>query len=187
LPANSKAARYCLSDPYLRFYYKFVEAHKQDIQKGLYQKNPSTIIVQQDYRKWLGFTFERWCRHHHRVIACLLGFEAVSYRAGAFFNRNLLSDKAGFQIDLVFLRKDYVMTICEIKYHETAVGVSVIESVENKIEKLKEEFAVAQRYSIQRVLIAPFCGDAALLKRHYFDRIITLDELMPPIPHTSAG
>lgn len=178
LPANSKAVRYRISDPYLRFYYKFVEGHKQDIQKGLYQKNPATVIVQQDYRKWLGFAFERWCCQHHRIIARLLGFEAVSYRAGAFFNRRILSDKTGFQIDLVFIRKDCVITICEIKYHEMAVGVKVIETVENKIEKLKEEFVPARQYSIQKVLIASFGGDASLLKRHYFDRIITLDELI---------
>ena len=88
--------------------------------------NLTNALNNNSYTIWLGYAFERMCRKKNRLIAKILGFEAVEYKSGAFFNRQTQEIDKGFQIDLVFMRKDGVYTICEIKYLDTVVTSKII-------------------------------------------------------------
>lgn len=176
LEDNSLLARYTISDNYLQFYYKFIAPEKRSIAKGDFNDNYTQPLDAQLYNKWLGYSFERYCRLNHRSIATLLGFSGVKYRCGAYFKRSdkTETDLSGFQIDLIFARDDRVYTICEIKYTDAPVGISVIQDFEKKLE-LSD---LRKDYGQQRVLISAAGAADSLTKRSYFDKVISLEDLL---------
>lgn len=173
LAGNSLLARYCISDAYLQFYFKFINPIEKKISQGDFSSSPTQALNIHHYEIWLGFSFERFCRKYHQTIANILGFVAVNYRAGAYFNKRSNQENRGFQIDLIFDRDDHVVTVCEIKYTQTPVSSSVIDEFARKLALFPNE----KNKTIQRVLIANNGADNSLIKRAYFDRIITLTDI----------
>lgn len=173
LATNSTLARYAINDPYLQFYFKFIAPLKSRIESGEFNKNPMQAIKLDSYRKWLGFSFERFCRRYQYVIAKILGFSGVHYQVGAYFNRRLDLANPGYQIDLIFDRDDKVTTICEIKYLTTPVSQSVIGTFEKKISL----FPNPKNKTIHKVLIAPNRADQSVKNAGAFDHIITINDL----------
>lgn len=174
LAENSKLIRYQISDAYLQFFFKFIQPELLDIQSGKYQQMPAMAIKMDDYQKWLGFAFERYCRSIHHDIARILGFSGIKYKAGTFYNRSTNKEDPNFQIDLIFDRSDHVVTVCEIKYLQIAVGTEVIEDFEKKLESFRKK----TKKNIHKVLISAEGVNMALTNWHYFDVVLTLDDLM---------
>jgi len=171
--SNSNLVRYCISDSYLRFYFKFISPLSGRIQQGDYNRSPLNALNKESYQKWLGLSFERFCRQHSQIIANIIGFSAVRYKSGAFFNRATIKEQTGYQIDLVFDRADHVLTVCEIKYTQSKTGPEVIEEFEKKLSQLHD----SKKKTIEKVLISASGATDALIVRAYFDRIITLEDI----------
>ncbi len=169
---GSKLNRYCIADNYLRFYFKFIHPIAKQIENGDFNEAPVSALNKESYQKWLGFAFERFCRKNHRIIAKILGFSAVRYRNGVFFNRKTDHQEKGFQIDLVFDRADHVLTICEIKYLQGKVGAEVIDEFEKKLQ------FIHHKKTIEKILVAANGASESLIARTYFDHIITLDDFL---------
>ncbi len=172
--ADSKSilVRYCIADSYLRFYFKFISPLAERIQQGDYNRSPLHALNKESYQKWLGLSFERFCRQNSLLIATIIGFSAVRYKSGVFFNR-ASAEQSGYQIDLIFDRADHVLTICEIKYTLSKTGTDVIEEFEKKLSLLPD----LESKTIEKVLISASGATDALLARAYFDRIITLEDI----------
>lgn len=173
LNENSPVARYSISDEYLQFYYQFIKPITARINAGEFDSDPTKAISIARYHQWLGYAFERFCRRFYHVIAKALEFSGIEFSVGAFFNRALDKENPGYQIDLLFQRKDRVYTVCEIKYVQGNVGTEVIEELERKLKL----FPNKRDFTIQRVLITNTGIDQALMQRAYFDRVITFQEL----------
>ena len=173
LGANAKLARYVVRDQFLQFYYKFIAAKRGAIAQGAFDDHPESALSSDTYYIWLGFAFERYCRANAHKLAQSLGFGAVSFRAGAFYNRATEKEDSNYQIDLVFDRGDRVLSLCEIKYQRGAVTKKVIQEFETKLAL----FPNPGKRSIHKVLIAAQGADAAVTKSGYFDRILTLDDI----------
>lgn len=173
LDEESLLSRYHIRDSYLQFYYKFIKPLKKDIEHGDYEKNPVHALKTDTYNKWLGFSFERWCRSHHRLLARILNFEAVHYRHGAFFSRNAAQRDKGYQIDLVYDRDDKIYTICEIKYLQKPATKEVIRDMEKKLDL----FPNTKNRTLHKILISPEGADSSVIKAGYFDKIMTLNEI----------
>lgn len=171
---NSKLNRYCVSDNYLRFYFKYIKPIQEEIEQGDYNADPMRALNNESYQKWLGYSFERFCRKHHRLIAKIIGFSAVRYKSGVYFDRKSELKQKGFQIDLIFDRADNVLTICEIKYLQNAVGTEVISEFEQKLNTMPNR----NNKTIEKVLITAQGATDGLRNRAYFDYIITLDDLI---------
>lgn len=170
---NSHLVRYCIADNYLRFYFKFIAPLSSRIQQGDYTHAPLQALNKASYQTWLGFSFEQFCRKNNQLIATIIGFSAVSYKSGAFFNRNSIKEDSGYQIDLIFDRADHVFTVCEIKYTVAKTGIEVIEEFEKKLRFMPN----THNKTIEKVLISANGASDALLSQGYFDRIIQLDDL----------
>ena len=168
---KSKLVKYEIADPFLQFYFKFVLSKKQDILLGRYNKNPSVGLDLNKYRQWLGYSFERWCRYNHFKIGDKLGFSSVDYKVGPYFKR----DEKGTQVDLLFLRKDRVATVCEIKYTVNPVGIDAYHDLEQRVLLVQKEF---HQYSIQKVLISASGAEKKIKNGAYFDSILTLEDLL---------
>lgn len=171
--SNSNLVRYCISDNYLRFYFKFIFPLMDRIQQGDYNDAPLHALNKESFQTWLGLSFERFCRKSSQLIASIIGFSAVKYKSGVFFNRKMNKEQAGYQIDLIFDRADHVLTVCEIKYTLGKTGVEVIEEFEKKLSQLPD----LGKKTVEKVLITASGATDALINRAYFDRIITLEDI----------
>lgn len=166
--------RYQINDAYLQFFYKFIHPQLSDIQQGKYQNQPTKALNLQEYQQWLGYSFERYCLNNAHRIAEILGFFGVQYTAGAYYNRATTKKDPGYQIDLLFDRKDHVITVCEIKYTQNKTGTAVIDEFEKKLALLKNP----KNKTVHKVLISASGADNALINHHYFDSILTLDDFI---------
>src|SRR3990167_2350843 len=173
LKQDSLLARYAIRDNYLQFYCKFIKPIIQQIDHGQFNHRPTEALHVDTLQKWLGFSFERFCRNHHHVIARLLGFGAVRYRSGAYFSKRTNENDPGYQLDLVFDRNDHVCTVCEIKYSPTPVTTSVIAEFDKKINL----FTKPKHATLHKVFITVSGADQSVINKNYFDRIITIEDL----------
>jgi AAA+ ATPase superfamily predicted ATPase len=172
-PLESLLTYYQIRDPYLHFYFRFIEPQRSAIQNGDFHRQPQRAMDTRSYRQWLGSAFERYCREQAAMIAEALGFSAVQYRAGTYFRRGNVTD-FGTQIDLLYDRADKVWTVCEVKYQDAPIGVDLIPEVERKLQSLP----TSRRRSIHKVLITASGITKGLLERAYFDRVLTLEDLV---------
>lgn len=172
-PLQSLLSYYQIRDPYLHFYFRFIEPQRAAIQNGDFQRYPQRALDTRTYRQWLGGAFERFCRERAMEIAEVLGFSAVQFRSGTFFRRGNVTN-FGAQIDLLYDRADKAYTVCEAKYQDAPIGVDVITEVEQKIKALP----LSRRRSIHKVLITSSGTTKGLQERAYFDRILTLEDLI---------
>ncbi|MBW2734204.1 MAG: ATP-binding protein [Deltaproteobacteria bacterium] len=172
---SSKLKRYAIKDYYLQFYGRFIYPMLEAIKDGAFVDQPTKPLNLATFQQWLGYSLERFVRHHQYQLASHLGFSAVDYKAGPFFRRSDLNDGRGYQVDLVFDRADRVLTICEIKHTRAAVGTAVIDDVEQKIERMLSSSRSLSKRTIQRVLVAPNGATDAVRNRMYFDAVVGLE------------
>ena len=169
---NAKTKIYILSDPYIRLYLKYIEKELPRIESDV----PRIFVnLSKDpgFLSWKGLSAEIMCLRHKHLLAKLMGFSDVEYQAGPYFqqrNKNL----EGAQVDLVYDRRDSVITVCEIKYTDRPIGVEIIEEVERKVALIPNK----KNKSIQTALITKSPASIELGNKAYFSHIISLDELV---------
>ena len=172
---KSKTVRYSIADNYLQFYYHFILPNLKKIERGDFKSKPTKPLNSKNISIWQGFAFERLCRRYTAEIARVLGFSDVDYSAGvAFVRGGEITEKRGFQWDLLFQRKDRVYTLCEIKYTEAPISIDVIDDFIAREKK----FLSKKNYRIQRVLISGAGASESLRKKMFFDQIIALEDLL---------
>lgn len=164
---NSKLKRYKLTDEYLRFYFKYIEPNIKLISNNQ-RRNLFNQLVKPVWHPWLGFAFENFCLKNALYLAEIMGFAECVIQWGPFFKRG---DKA-FQINLIYLRSDKVVTICEIKYTQHLVPISVVHEVEKKCQLLE----IPRGYTLERVLICRFGSEKSLQELNYFHHIIAAED-----------
>ena len=151
---------------------------------GLFQPNINKIKSQSTsdlfnnisqtgaFQVWQGKSFEYFCIQHASVITKILGFSGIEYTSGPYFKPSR-KEKSGTQIDLLFDRKDNVISLCEMKYSDRPIGVNIISEVEKKVEFLEN---AAGKKTIQKILITKSNPTSELQKSGYFFRIIRVED-----------
>ena len=169
--SSSKQIKYFLSDPYLKFYLKFIETNKKEI-KSNHKNIANNIFQSANYLSWRGYSFENVCVTHAHIISRILGFNGINYRVGPFFRPH--DGLGGVQIDLLFDRDDNVITLCEIKYKNSNIGADVINETEKKAEILRS----ITKKTVQKVLITLSAPTRELTGSGYFYKVINASELI---------
>ena len=118
---------------------------------------------------WLGFAFENFCLKYAFDLAEKMGFANKVKNFGPAFSRA----SNGFQIDLLYLRSDKILTLCEIKYYNKEISTKIVKEVELKASLLK----VPTGFTLEKALISVFGPDQSLRELEYFHHSITLENL----------
>jgi len=147
----------------LRFYFKYVEPHIKLIAANR-TRNLFGQLVKPVWNSWLGFSFENFCLKNAMYLAKIMGFEEHVVQWGPYFKR----DDEGFQIDLIYLRDDRVVTLCEIKYYEKEIPVTVVHEVKKKCDLID----VPRGYTLETALISRFGPEKALRQLDYFHHYV---------------
>ena len=126
---------------------------------------------------WQGYAFERVCLEHIAQIKQKLGISGVFTDINSWYCK---TDKEkgikGAQIDLLIVRKDQVINLCEMKYSgsEYTVSGEDDESIRNKIADLIK--VTGTKYAIYPTLITTY----GMVDNSYagiIQSVITLDDL----------
>ena len=143
-------ALYQLTDFYTLFYYQFLQKKRDD--------HYWTIQTDTSVRNtWCGLAFERVCFEHVNEIKVGLGISGVLTEVHSWSAKpDKNSGVKGAQIDMVIVRNDRIINLCEMKYSisEYSFTGKDDESLRNKIAALKT--VCKTRYSFHPVLVTTY-------------------------------
>ena len=168
---KERNAVYQLIDNFTLFYYKFLEEKPTDEHFWSNQINTPRVNA------WCGLAFERVCLEHVPQIKQALGISGVLTESYSWACK---ADSAngiyGSQIDLLIVRKDQVMNLCEMKY--SGKEYSITARVDDEIRKKTSDFlsVTGARYAIHTTLVTPYGVSDSSYTGHV-QNVITADDL----------
>ena len=149
--SKKKNALYQLIDNYTIFYYTFIKENQYDNAFFSNQLNSPKINT------WHGFAFERVCLEHIDEIKHKLGISGVLTNINSWRTKEDL-DKGiyGSQIDLLIVRKDQIINLCEMKYSSSdyTIDKDFETSLNKKINDLVK--STNTKYAIYPTLITTY-------------------------------
>lgn len=168
---KNKGSIYQLMDNFTLFYYQFMKNGPTDEHYWAHQLETSKINA------WMGIAFERVCLLHVKQMKFKLGISGVLTRENAWScQRNLDNGIMGSQIDLLIVRKDHVINLCEMKYSQFEYMIN--EKVDKDIRKKINDFQTVTKtkYTIFPTLVTTY----GLIENIYsgnIQSVITLNDL----------
>ena len=123
---------YQLIDNFTLFYFKFMQGRSTAADEWAHVSNS------QPGRIWCGLAFERVCLQHVEQIKVALGIADVRTEA---YGWRMSSETGGAQIDLVLVRDDRVVNLCEMKYTngEYVIDEDYERQLRNKVDAYQRE------------------------------------------------
>lgn len=169
--AIKKNSIYQLMDEFTLFYYHFMEERPTDTRFWSNQLNTPAVNT------WCGLAFERVCLRHIEQMKQKLGISGIHTDVNSWYckpdtNKGL----SGSQIDLLIIRKDQVINLCEMKYSHTEYTVTdrLIRSINTRIKDL--QVATKTKHAIFPTIITTY----GLVDNAYagdIQAVITMEDL----------
>ncbi len=168
---KSKGALYQITDPFIIFYYTFMNNNEND--ENFFQNLYGTPKL----NTFFGFAFERVCLLHINQIKDSLGIRGVYTTVNSWHaEKDLENGVNGSQIDLLIVRKDEVINLCEMKYStsEFTITDKFLKDLSNKINDLVT--VTKTKYAIYPTLVTTF-GVKENRNSTTIQSVVTLDAL----------
>ena len=165
---------YQLCDLFSLYHLRFVESSSG--QDEHYWSNLSDGIK----NAWAGYAFEQVCLHHLEQIRKALGISGVLTTDCSWSTPPLVDQDGanwpGAQIDLLLVRADHVISVCEMKFSQSLF--SVTRDYSDKIRERNSTFIHHTRTSdaIQNILVTTY-GIKDNAYSGFFVNAVTLDNL----------
>lgn len=168
---KSKSALYQIVDSFILFYYSFLEKEPND--ENFFQNLYNTPSM----NTYFGIAFERVCLLYINQIKNKLGISGVSTECNSWYCKK--DDEMGVngsQIDLLIVRKDQIINLCEMKFSTVLFSVTdkLISSINNEINDLR--IVTKTKYAIHPILITTL-GLKENANAYSMQAVITLDDL----------
>lgn len=166
---QGKGEYYKLADNFCLFWVKFVEPNLSDV--SFMTDNITSNIM----GAWHGVAFEEVCWQHINQIKQALEIGGVKSSISAW---NVKGDdqKAGAQIDLLIIRDDHVVNLCEMKFTGSTYTIEKDEEAKlrNRIETLKK--TLLKKQTVHLTLITTY-GVAYGKHSGIVQKEVVMDEL----------
>ena len=166
-----KDAVYQLIDNFTLFYFKFMDPMPSD--HHFWENNLDSPTV----NAWCGLAFERVCLEHIPQIKNRLGISGVLTQTNAWScSADLDRGIFGSQIDLLIVRRDQIINLCEMKY--SRLDYTVSKETDLSIKRKIHDFRTITKtkYAIHPTIITPY----GLMENSYAGNIravITAEDL----------
>lgn len=160
-----------LIDNYTLFYFQFLEKEPQD------EHFWSNDLSSSTKKAWCGTAFERVCLEHISEIKQKLGISGVSTNVHSWFCK---ADKGiglnGAQIDLLIVRRDKIINVCEMKFSQENYSFTKKddESLRNKIGAFKT--VTKTKFSVHPTLVTTYGLNEGLYSGN-IQSVITAEDL----------
>ncbi len=168
---KKKNAIYQLMDCFTLFYFKFLKSQPTD--EHFWTNQINTPLV----NTWMGLAFERVCMEHIEQIKVKLGISGVLTEVNSWYCKADLDNGVfGSQIDMLIVRKDQVINLCEMKYSQSEYTITekVDRNIRNKISDLIT--VSGTKYAIYPTIITTY----GLVENSYSQEVqsvVTMDDL----------
>ena len=145
---KKKGSVYRLVDPYVLFYFRFVENWRGN-DKMHWTHNYHAPAV----NSWRGEAFERVCLLHADQIKKAIGIQGIESNVFSWRWRSPDAGERGVQVDMLIDRADGIVDLCEIKYCEDRylLDKEEDEKIRHRAEVFRRESGV--RKAVQTILI----------------------------------
>ncbi len=161
---------YKLVDPFCIFYLKFVQ-NTDSLMDVFWQQNSDA----QSIVAWRGYAFENVCFNHVAEIKRALGISGISSKESAWIKTGD-DETAGTQIDMLIVRRDNVVNMCEMKFYGDLFGVDKnYDSLLRKRQNILYE-KLPKKCVIHNTLVTTY-GIKNNEYKWSFEKVITLEDL----------
>lgn len=170
--AQSKYSLYRLSDPYLRFYIKYIEPNRQKIDQNSF----ANISINQlpGWETMFGYQIECLLLHNRSLILKAIGIEPADIIGDNPYVQLKNSRQQGCQIDYLVQTQSNNLFLCEFKFNRKELGISVIDSVKEKVKR----FSSPRKSGIAPVLLHLGGVSNDVYDSIYFYRIIDISDFI---------
>lgn len=165
---KGKSDTYKLTDNFCLFWLKYVEPNEHS--DSFVTDNITATIMDH----WRGVAFEEVCFQHIKQIRRALQIGGVESRFSAW---NIKGDgEQGAQIDLLIVRADNVVNICEMKFSSNVYEIDSVEDskIRHRIEMLKSTLSPKQ--TVHLTMVTTY-GVKPNMHSGFVQRQVTLDDL----------
>ncbi len=161
---------YQLIDNFTLFYYHCIQKNAFDDEHYW-----SHTYLTNEHNVWCGLAFERVCLQHISQLKMALGISGIVSHACAW-QVVASNEHPGAQIDLLIVRSDNVVNVCEMKFSKTpfVITQNISNDLQNKIAVFKE--VVPKRTALHLTMVT-ICGIAQNAYRGIVQSEVTMDEL----------
>jgi uncharacterized protein len=163
---KSKISRYRLSDNYLRFYLKYIQPHRQQIENGKVKRLPA------GWSSILGLQFENLVVNNGIALQHILSIPLEEVIFAAPYLQTPRTRRKGCQVDYLIQTRFNCLYLCEVKFRQEKVGVEVIKEVENKMNALQ----LPRGFSCRPILIHVNGVNEDIIDSGFFARIVDFSE-----------
>lgn len=169
---------YRINDPYIRFYFKYIEPNLSKIKKGVYLESDLTTLP--GYDSLIGFQMECLLLQNRRDLLGSIGLNSVDclfdnpYFYPSSKGSETVTDKKGCQIDYLIQTRSKNLYVCEIKFRRKELKMDVIDEVNEKIKAL----SVPKGLGCVPILFHIGGVSDSVIDAQYFYRIIDLADFV---------
>lgn len=144
---QSSTSKFRLSDNYLRFYLKYIENRRAQIEKGNYIDIPLASLPGWD--SLMGLQFENLLINNRNQLLELLNIPTHDVVYDNPYFQKATKNRKGCQIDYLIQTRTKVLYLFEIKFSSNPVAFTVIEEVQEKIKRI----TIPKGFAIVPILI----------------------------------
>jgi uncharacterized protein len=166
---ESNLCKFRLKDNYLRFYLKYIEPERLQIEKNRIKIPPGWATI-------MGIQFENLVLNNFHRVYDLIGIDPkeVLYD-NPYFQRSTKSHP-GCQIDYLIQMKFNILYVCEVKFSKDPIGLSIVKEMEEKIANI----ARPKGFSIRPILIHVNGVTDAVIESEFFSHVIDFGQFLEP-------
>lgn len=169
---ESKLSKFRLKDNYIRFYLKCIEPNRQKIE--LDQFASRSILSLPGWDTIMGLQFENLVLHNRKSIQKILQiFPETIIFDNPYFQHGTKT-QLGCQIDYMIQTSHHFLYICEIKFLERPIGMEILSSMKEKMQRLK----LPKHFSLYPVLIHASGVQREVIESGFFAKIIDFGTLL---------
>jgi AAA+ ATPase superfamily predicted ATPase len=169
---DSKLSRFRLSDNYLRFYMKYIDPSLSKIDRSSY--NFKSLTALPEWHSIMGFQFENLILNNRSHVHKSLNINPEDIITENPFFQRKTTTSPGCQIDYMIQARFGTLYVCEIKFSKNKLDSSVIQEVQNKIDRLQH----IRGYSCRPVLIHVNGVTEDVIDSDFFASIIDASDFM---------
>lgn len=165
---NTRTSLYRVRDNYLRFYVKYIQPHRQQIEAGQMQQLPH------GWFSIMGLQFENLVVNNGAALCHVLEIPLDKIVMGNPFLQTPQKRRKGCQVDYMIQTRFNVLYVCEVRFRKTQLGPEIIEELKEKLSALK----IPHGFSVKPVLIHVNGVKESVEDRGFFSRIVDFSELL---------
>lgn len=167
---NGKESNLCkfrLRDNYLRFYLRYIEPHRTQIEKN-------RVVTPPAWTTMMGIQFENLVLNNFHRMYELLGLDPGEVIFDNPYFQRATKIHPGCQIDYLIQTRFNTLYICEIKFSKEPIGLSVVKEVQQKMDRL----AKPKNFSLRPILIHVNGVTDAVVESDFFAKIIDFSQFL---------